>query len=97
TLIADGFTGAVLINPSPLVLQEYRRRQAAYASERAELALLRDAPAITLDGIQIKLEANIELPEEAVAAMQAGADGIGLFRSEFLFMGRRDLPTEDEQ
>ncbi|WP_353152369.1 phosphoenolpyruvate--protein phosphotransferase [Pollutimonas bauzanensis] len=97
TLIADGFTGAVLINPSPLVLQEYRRRQAVYASERAELALLRDAPAITLDGIQIKLEANIELPEEAVAAMQAGADGIGLFRSEFLFMGRRDLPTEDEQ
>lgn len=97
TLVADGFTGAVLINPSPLVLQEYRQRQAIYASERAELALLRDAPAITLDGIQIKLEANIELPEEAVAAMQAGADGIGLFRSEFLFMGRRDLPTEDEQ
>ncbi|NYT61186.1 phosphoenolpyruvate--protein phosphotransferase [Alcaligenaceae bacterium] len=96
-LVADGLTGTVLINPSPQVLQEYRNRQAAYASGRAELALLRDAPAITLDGIQIKLEANIELPEEAVAAMQAGADGIGLFRSEFLFMGRPDLPSEDEQ
>lgn len=96
-LVADGFNGVVLVNPSPQVLQEYRQRQADYASERAELALLRDAPAVTLDGIQIKLEANIELPEEAVAAMLAGADGIGLFRSEFLFMGRRDLPTEDEQ
>src|SRR3546814_1053514 len=65
--------------------------------ERAELALLRHAPAVTLDGIAIKLEANIELPEEAVAAMEAGADGIGLFRSEFLFMGRHDLPSEEEQ
>lgn len=96
-LVADGFTGAVLVNPSQKVLREYRQRQAAYAGERAELALLRDAPAVTLDGIRIKLDANIELPEEAVAAMQAGADGIGLFRSEFLFMGRRDLPTEEEQ
>lgn len=96
-LVTDGLTGTVLINPSPKVLQEYRERQAVYASERAELTLLRDAPAVTLDGIQIKLEANIELPEEAVAAMQAGADGIGLFRSEFLFMGRPDLPSENEQ
>src|SRR3546814_19445186 len=65
--------------------------------ERAELALLRHAPAVTLDGIAIKLEANIELPEEAVAAMEAGADGIGLFRSEFLFMSRPDLPSGEEQ
>lgn len=97
TLIADGFLGVVLVNPSPQVLQEYRERQAEYARERAALALLRDAPAVTLDGICIKLEANIELPEEAQAAMLAGADGIGLFRSEFLFMGRHDLPTEEEQ
>ncbi len=96
-LIVDGFSGVVLVNPSEQVLNEYRRRQALYADERAELALLRDAPAVTLDGIHIRLEANIELPEEALAAMQAGADGIGLFRSEFLFMGRRDLPTEEEQ
>src|SRR5690606_10112039 len=97
TLIADGFTGVVLVNPSAQVLQEYRQRQADYARERAQLALLRDAPAVTLDGIAIKLEANIELPEEAQAAMLAGADGIGLFRSEFLFMGRRDLPTGQEE
>lgn len=96
-LIADGLTGSVLVNPSVAVLNEYRRRQAAYADERAELGLLRDAPAITLDGIKIKLDANIELPEEAAIALAAGADGIGLFRTEFLFMGRSDLPCEEEQ
>nr|WP_255675968.1 phosphoenolpyruvate--protein phosphotransferase [Pusillimonas sp. MFBS29] len=96
-LVADGFTGAVLVNPSEKVLEEYRQRQEAYRLQRAELALLRDTPAETLDGIPIKLEANIELPEEALEAVAAGADGIGLFRSEFLFMGRHDLPSEEEQ
>src|SRR3546814_4178350 len=86
---ADGFAVVVLVNPSEQVLQQYRERQADYMRERAELALLRHAPAVTLDGIAIKLEANIELPEEAVAAMEAGADGIGLFRSEFLFIDRK--------
>jgi phosphotransferase system enzyme I (PtsI) len=96
-LVADGATGMVLVNPSQAVLEEYHRRQAEFAEERAELALLRDAPAITLDGIHIGLHANIELPEEASAALEAGAEGIGLFRSEFLFMGRPDLPGEEEQ
>ncbi|NYT57879.1 phosphoenolpyruvate--protein phosphotransferase [Alcaligenaceae bacterium] len=96
-LVADGFSGAVLVNPSEKVLDEYRQRQEDYRLQRAKLALLRDTPAETLDGISIKLEANIELPEEAFEAMAAGADGIGLFRSEFLFMGRHDLPTEQEQ
>lgn len=96
-LIVDGMTGSVVVNPPDFVLQEYIRRQSAYADARAELGLLRDADAVTLDGIEVKLEANIELPEEAEAAMLAGADGIGLFRSEFLFMGRSNLPTEDEQ
>ncbi|HEU0231552.1 MAG TPA: phosphoenolpyruvate--protein phosphotransferase [Burkholderiaceae bacterium] len=96
-LIADGANGMVLVNPSAAVLDEYHRRQAEFAEERAELALLRDAPAVTLDGIHIGLHANIELPEEAAAALQAGAEGIGLFRSEFLFMGRADLPGEEEQ
>jgi phosphotransferase system enzyme I (PtsI) len=97
TLVVDGFSGVVLINPSNRILQEYRQRQSAYAEQRAALALLRDTPSVTLDGITIRLEANIELPEEADAALAAGADGIGLFRSEFLFMGRRDLPSEEEQ
>ncbi|SAI71879.1 phosphoenolpyruvate-protein phosphotransferase [Bordetella ansorpii] len=96
-LIVDGATGNVLVNPSPRILDEYRALQGVYADERAELALLRDVPSITLDGIDIVLHANIELPEEAELAMAAGADGIGLFRSEFLFMGRATLPTEEEQ
>ncbi|WP_232462622.1 phosphoenolpyruvate--protein phosphotransferase [Bordetella genomosp. 9] len=96
-LIVDGAAGAVIVNPSPAILDEYRERQRAYANERAELALLRDEPAITLDGIGIVLHANIELPEEAEVALASGADGIGLFRSEFLFMGRADLPGEEEQ
>lgn len=97
TVVVDGATGAVLVNPSPRMLQEYRDRQVAYAAERAALALLRDEPAVTLDGIEIVLHANIELPDEAEAALAAGAHGIGLFRSEFLFMGRQTLPNEEEQ
>jgi phosphotransferase system enzyme I (PtsI) len=96
-LIVDGLNGLVLVNPSPVVLQEYRERQSAFQRERDELKTLRFAPAVTLDGVQIRMEANIELPEEAADALAAGAEGIGLFRSEFLFMGRPDLPGEDEQ
>ncbi|WP_260986244.1 phosphoenolpyruvate--protein phosphotransferase [Bordetella genomosp. 13] len=96
-LIVDGATGNVLVNPSARILEEYRGLQRVYADERAELALLRDVPSVTLDGIDIVLHANIELPEEAEQAMAAGAHGIGLFRSEFLFMGRATLPTEEEQ
>ncbi|MDM9559270.1 MULTISPECIES: phosphoenolpyruvate--protein phosphotransferase [Bordetella] len=97
TLVVDGAAGVVLVNPAPRILQEYRDRQVSYAQERAELALLRDERAVTLDGIDIVLNANIELPDEAAAALAAGADGIGLFRSEFLFMGRQTLPDEEEQ
>jgi len=96
-LIADGASGTVIVNPSAAVLREYRARQAAYADARAALARLSDAPAMTLDGVRVTLEANIELPEEAQTALAAGADAIGLFRSEFLFMGRTALPDEEEQ
>jgi len=97
TLVVDGAAGVVLVNPGPVMLQEYRDRHVAYMAERAELALLRDERAVTLDGIDIVLNANIELPDEAAAALAAGAQGIGLFRSEFLFMGRQSLPDEEEQ
>src|SRR5690606_5801213 len=96
-LIVDGEAGVVIVNPPEHVLVEYRERQAVYAAERASLAQLKDTPAVTLDGIRIGLYANIEWPEEAVTAMAAGAEGIGLFRSEFLFMNRPDLPGEEEQ
>jgi len=97
TVVVDGAAGVVVVNPSPRLLQEYRDRQVAYAAERAELAMLRDERAVTLDGIDIVLNANIELPDEAHTALAAGAHGIGLFRSEFLFMGRQTLPDEEEQ
>lgn len=96
-IIVDGASGTVLVNPSRSMLKQYRGLQRVYAHERAELELLRDEPSITLDGISVRLEANIELPEEAPAALAAGAQAIGLFRSEFLFMGRAELPGEEEQ
>lgn len=96
-LVVDGFTGDVLVNPSPCVLAQYRDWQQAHLQERAKLAELRDAPAATRDGVTIELLANIETPQETDAALQAGASGIGLFRTEFLFMGRRTLPSEDDQ
>ena len=96
-VILDGAHGTILVNPSEVALQEYRRLQQSYLDERAELALLKDVPSETLDGIPIDLYANIELPDEAELALANGAAGIGLFRSEFLFMGRPDLPSEEEQ
>lgn len=96
-LIVDGFKGVVIVNPSELVLQQYRQMQFEDLQQREQLSRLRDTPAVTIDGIAIQLEANIELPHEAEAAFAAGADGVGLFRSEFLFMGRHDLPSEQEQ
>ncbi|WP_234041283.1 phosphoenolpyruvate--protein phosphotransferase [Advenella mandrilli] len=96
-LIVDGETGIVIVNPSAFILAEYHKKQDAYIRERAELIVHKDEPAITLDGKKIKLEANIELPHEVDEVMNLGADGIGLFRSEFLFMGRETLPDEQEQ
>ena len=96
-LIVDGAQGVVIVNPAAHILAEYEYRKNDYAQARETLQLLRNEPAVTLDGIQIHLHANIELPEEAALALKAGADGIGLFRSEFLFMGRADLPDEEEQ
>ena len=96
-VILDGASGTILVNPSEIALLEYRRLQQSYLEQRAELALLKDVPSETLDGIPIDLYANIELPDEAALALANGAAGIGLFRSEFLFMGRPDLPSEEEQ
>ena len=97
-VIVDGDVGVVVVNPSPIVLEEYRFRQRQSELERARLDRLRHTPAVTLDGQGIELLANIELPEDTAAALDAGAAGVGLFRSEFLFMNRGgSLPDEDEQ
>ncbi len=97
-VVIDGDAGVVIVNPSDIVLEEYRFRQRQSALERARLDRLRHTPAVTLDGQAVELLANIEQPADAAAALEAGAVGIGLFRSEFLFMNRDgDLPGEDEQ
>jgi phosphoenolpyruvate-protein phosphotransferase (PTS system enzyme I) len=97
-IVIDGDAGVVIVSPSPILLEEYRFRQRQSELERARLSRLRFTPAITLDGERIELLANIELPSDAPAALQAGAMGVGLFRSEFLFMNRGgELPGEDEQ
>jgi phosphotransferase system enzyme I (PtsI) len=97
-VVIDGDAGIVIVDPSPVVLEEYRFRQRQRDLKRERLSRLRHMPAITLDGEAVELLANIELPADASVALEAGAAGVGLFRSEFLFMNRGgDLPGEDEQ
>lgn len=97
-VVIDGDSGVVVVDPSPIVLEEYRFRQRQSGLERDRLSRLRHTPAITLDGERVELQANIELPVDAPAALEAGAVGVGLFRSEFLFMNRGgELPGEEEQ
>ena len=97
-VIIDGDAGVLVVDPSPIILAEYGFRQRQVELERGRLGRLRHTPAVTLDGEKIELLANIELPEDALAAVQAGAMGVGLFRSEFLFIGRQGkLPNEEEQ
>ncbi|HZM34413.1 MAG TPA: phosphoenolpyruvate--protein phosphotransferase [Burkholderiales bacterium] len=96
-LIVDGEQGVLIVNPDPLVLNEYRERQAQIRAGRQRLKRLRKTPSTTLDGTPIDLFANIELPEDAPDALEVGAQGVGLFRTEFLFLNRRDLPGEEEQ
>ncbi len=97
-VIIDGDAGVVLVDPSPILLAEYGFKQRQGEVERERLSRLKNTPAVTLDGQKIELLANIEQPEDAVAALKAGAVGVGLFRSEFLFMGRAGkLPDEEEQ
>ncbi len=96
-LIVDGTQGVLIVDPDPQVLAEYQLRQREFGLERQKLKRLRDTPARTLDGAQIELHANIELPGDVALAVESGATGIGLFRTEFLFLNRPDLPDEDEQ
>ncbi|MDA0225451.1 MAG: PEP-utilizing enzyme, partial [Proteobacteria bacterium] len=96
-LIVDGTQGVLIVDPDPIVLREYELRQAQLVLERKRLKRLRSTPAATLDGTPVELFANIELPQDVPQALKAGAGGIGLFRTEFLFMNRKDLPNEDEQ
>ncbi|MCG2595863.1 phosphoenolpyruvate--protein phosphotransferase [Ramlibacter sp. XY19] len=97
-VIVDGDSGVMIVDPSPIILAEYGFKQRQGELERSRLSRLRHTPAVTLDGQKVELLANIEMPDDAAAALKAGAVGVGLFRSEFLFMGRQgNLPNEQEQ
>lgn len=97
-VIVDGDAGVMVVDPSPIVLAEYGFKQRQGELERGRLSRLLHTPAVTMDGQKIELLANIEMPEDTPGAIKAGALGVGLFRSEFLFMGRHGrLPNEEEQ
>ncbi|MDD5298880.1 MAG: phosphoenolpyruvate--protein phosphotransferase [Gallionella sp.] len=96
-LILDGEQGVLIVNPDKSILAEYKLRQSEWELERKKLKRLRTARANTLDGSVIELHANIEKPEDIAEARENGATGIGLFRSEFLFLNRDNLPGEEEQ
>jgi len=97
TVVVDGTEGTVIIDPCAATIAEYQARRDAFERERRYLARLRKLPAVTRDGVEITLEANLELPVELPHALANGAMGLGLVRSEFLYMNRDDLPDEDEQ
>jgi phosphotransferase system enzyme I (PtsI) len=96
-VVVDGSQGTVIIDPSPQTVEAYREKQQEFARERRHLGRLRRVPAVTRDAIEIRLEANLELPVELEQALANGAMGLGLVRTEFLYMNREDLPEEEEQ
>ncbi|KVX41642.1 phosphoenolpyruvate--protein phosphotransferase [Burkholderia ubonensis] len=96
-IIVDGDQGIVIVDPAPIVLEEYSYRQSEKALEQRKLQRLKFSPTQTLCGTKIDLYANIELPDDAKVAVEAGAVGVGLFRSEFLFMHQKAMPEEEEQ
>jgi phosphoenolpyruvate-protein phosphotransferase (PTS system enzyme I) len=96
-LIVDGLRGVVIVNPDQRVLEEYQLRKEQIELERTKLRQLKSAKSETIDGVAVQLFANIELPGDVPMALDCGAEGIGLFRTEFLFLDRGDMPDEREQ
>ena len=96
-VIVDGCSGHVILNPCADTLQQYRAKQLRYAAYRQQLQVYCELPAQTVDGVQISLKANIEFPDEAELAIHNGATGIGLLRTEFMYMARRQPPSEEDQ
>ncbi|NRS46916.1 phosphoenolpyruvate--protein phosphotransferase [Brevibacillus sp. HB2.2] len=96
-IILDGHEGIAIIDPSEEEIADYRRKQTDYEAQKAELAKLVNDKTVTLDNHHVELAANIGSPEDVAGAIANGAEGVGLFRTEFLYMGRNDFPTEEEQ
>lgn len=96
-LLIDGRTGALFVDPDPGILEEYRKQRIDLQAFAKELLRYSDLPAETRDGVEIRMLANVDKPEEIPDALHYGAEGVGLYRTEFLFMNRTDVPTEEEQ
>lgn len=96
-VIVDGGAGQVLINPDASVRADYETRRQQLEKHRVKLQELRDLPAQTIDGIKFELAANIGTPDDVDSALANGAEGVGLYRTEFLYMDRNDMPSEQEQ
>jgi phosphotransferase system enzyme I (PtsI) len=95
-IILDGEEGIIILRPTQETVREYTEKRKAYLLRIRDLAKFARLPAVTRDGRTLRLHANIEFPEEAEAAQRSGAEGVGLYRTEFLFLNRRDLPSEEE-
>ncbi len=95
--IVDGKRGMVILDPDPNTLERYGKEAEEYLAAQGELASTKDLPAVTLDGSKISLQVNIELPEEMESALSYGAEGVGLYRTEFLYLAQEGLPTEEDQ
>ncbi len=96
-VIVDGIDGTVIVNPSAEVVVLYEEKKAAFATQKTEMVKLKDKKTISLDGHQVELAANIGTPNDVISVLENGGEGIGLFRTEFLYMGRTQLPSEEEQ
>lgn len=96
-VIVDGINGEVYINPSPETIEKYKNLQQDFIKQKSEWALLKDEPSISKDGTQVELVANIGSPQDVESVISNGGEGVGLYRTEFLYMERDQLPTEDEQ
>lgn len=96
-VILDGAEGTVIVNPSPAEIESYQQKRTTYAARQAEYNKLKDEPSVTADGVRVELVANIGNPQDAEGAVRNGAEGVGLYRTEFLYMGRTSLPSEEEQ
>ncbi|EGQ3178041.1 phosphoenolpyruvate--protein phosphotransferase [Staphylococcus pseudintermedius] len=96
-VIVDGLTGDVIVNPSDDEIKAYQHKRESFFADRESLKQLRDEPSKTLDGHEVELAANIGTPNDLEGVHNNGAEGIGLYRTEFLYMGRDNMPTEDEQ
>lgn len=97
TVVLDGFAGQVLVNPDDDTIAAYRKKQAQHLEKKRLWAALRDKPSVTKDQVHVELAANIGSPEDVASVLANGAEGIGLYRTEFLYMNSKALPTEEEQ